>query len=185
MPLPSPLQLLWIAHTEMTPAQVDEYDQLDYAAFIGPNPVPNPAHGGPPEEWDSVDLHCFGLLDGRMVTHAGLVERPIRIAGQLFTAAGVGGVCTHPDFQRRGYAHRIMAEIGRAILADPRAHLGLLFCDPELVPYYTSCGWEQRTDPLYALQFGERVRFRSEYMLLFKPGIAIPHGEIDLQNKPW
>ncbi len=183
MPLPPSLQLLWIAHTDTTPAQVDEYDQLDYAAFADQDANPDP--GGPPEEWDSVELHCFGLLDKRMVSHAGLVEREILIAGQPFTAAGVGGVCTHPDFQRRGYAHRIMEEIRRAILADPRAHLGLLFCDPEMVPYYTSCGWEQRTDPLYAVQFGRRVLFHARYMLLFKPGIAIPRGETDIQALPW
>ncbi len=178
-----PLQVLWIAHTALTPAQEDEYDRLDRAAFSGPDH--DPAPGDPPEEWDSVDLHCFGLLDGRMVSHAGLVERPILVAGQPFTAAGVGGVCTHPAHQRRGYARQVMDEIRRAILEDPRVHLGLLFCAAERIAYYASCGWERRTDPLYALQFGRRVRFHAAYMLLLKPGIPIPPGEIDIQNIPW
>lgn len=179
----SALEILWIRHAELTPEQVNEYELLDHAAFAAPGAVHE--QSGPPEEWDSVELHCLGLLGGRMVTHAGLVERQITIAGQPLTAAGVGGVCTHPDYQRRGYARAILEDVRRAICADPRVHLGLLFCGPELVRYYTSCGWEHRTEPLYALQFGRRVGFPVDYMILLKPGVAVPRGEVDLQNIPW
>lgn len=178
-----PLAIFWIRHDEMTPAQVEEYDRLDAAAFSPPGETPDP--DAPPEEWDSVDVHCFGLLGGRMVSHAGLVERDILIGGRPFITVGVGGVCTHPDFQRRGYARVVMDEIRAAILADPRAQLGLLFCAPQRVPFYASLGWVERTGPLYALQFGERVRFGARCMLLLKPGVDLPPGEIDLRNIPW
>jgi predicted N-acetyltransferase YhbS len=49
--------------------------------------------------------------DGRIVSHAGLLEMPFVVEGERLTMGGVHGVCTLESERRRGHFRRIMEEL--------------------------------------------------------------------------
>ena len=48
--------------------------------------------------------------DGRVVSHVGVLSLPLVVDGQQVAAAGIHGVCTHPDCRGNGLYRRVMAE---------------------------------------------------------------------------
>ena len=42
--------------------------------------------------------------DGRIVAHLRIWDRVLRVRGAELFAAGIGSLCTHPDYRGRGYA---------------------------------------------------------------------------------
>lgn len=48
--------------------------------------------------------------DGRLVASVTCYYRPSYVAGRVVDGACIGSVCTHPDYRRRGYVRRILAE---------------------------------------------------------------------------
>lgn len=49
--------------------------------------------------------------DDIAITHVGVVEIPIQLMGERVIVAGIHGVCTHPEFRRRGYYREVMTEV--------------------------------------------------------------------------
>lgn len=49
--------------------------------------------------------------DGIVITHVGVVEIPMQLMGERVIVAGIHGVCTHPEFRRRGYYREVMTEV--------------------------------------------------------------------------
>lgn len=50
------------------------------------------------------------VVDGRLAASVTHYTRSMRVAGRLAKASCIGSVCTHPDFRRRGYVRRILAD---------------------------------------------------------------------------
>jgi GNAT superfamily N-acetyltransferase len=46
--------------------------------------------------------------EGRIVSHVGVLELPVRLAGEDRRVAGIHGVCTHPDQRRQGHYRAAM-----------------------------------------------------------------------------
>ena len=44
------------------------------------------------------------FADGRIVAHLRIWDRALRVRGAELLAAGIGSLCTHPDYRGRGYA---------------------------------------------------------------------------------
>ncbi len=49
-------------------------------------------------------------VDGRLVASVTCYYRPTWVHGRRVEAACIGSVCTHPDYRRRGYVRRLLAE---------------------------------------------------------------------------
>ena len=81
--------------------------------------------------WDEVSTP-FLLTEGdQPVTHVGVLEVPMVVAGRDTLVGGIHAVCTHPDHRRRGY-YRLVMEEALAWCDERYATLMLLAGSPEL-----------------------------------------------------
>jgi ribosomal protein S18 acetylase RimI-like enzyme len=56
-----------------------------------------------------------GVLDGQIVSHVVILHRAAYVGNQVVTVAGITGVATHPEYQRRGFGTRVMDDALRVI----------------------------------------------------------------------
>jgi len=91
------------------------------------------------EDWEHSigGLHVVLEIDGRIVSHASVVERELQVAGHPLRTGYVEAVATAPGFQGRGYGTRVMQLIGRAI--DAGYELGALGTGE--IGFYERLGW--------------------------------------------
>ena len=115
----------------------------------------------------------------------GLVFRTIRVGDQFLRIAGIGGVCTHQEFQRRGYAARVMHAAQEWLSALPEIPFAMLFCNEERIPFYASLGWRIIRGPLTLVQLKNASSSNSPRMILLLHDEGWPEGDVDLQGWPW
>jgi len=78
-------------------------------------------------------------VDRRVVSHVGIFPAEIAVGETVLKVGGIGGVGTHPDHRRRGYAGRL--------LMDSVAKMDAEECDLSILwtgigDYYRKFGWE-------------------------------------------
>lgn len=152
------------------------YPQRDDAAWPGRLIQWAPAEWGIQVRNDADDLVAYGGLVIRDGTHDG---RPARIGG-------VGGVKTHPDHRRLGYAAEIMRSAHRFFSAADEVDFGLLVCEDSLIPYYGRLGWQVFDGEMLTQQPAGKVRFTfNRVMVIPVTGSAPEAGVIDLNGPPW
>ncbi len=61
--------------------------------------------------WEAVSTPFVRFEGDMAVTHVGVLEIPMVVMGQTVTVGGIHGVCTHPEFRRRGYFRQVMEEV--------------------------------------------------------------------------
>lgn len=82
------------------------------------------------------------LLDrGRLMSHACILHKVLRIDDQVYSTAGLGHVFTLPEMRRRGCGHRVVRAATEEVGASG-ADLAVLTCRNDLVAFYGRCGWE-------------------------------------------
>ena len=84
-------------------------------------------------------------VDGEVVSHASVVERPIEIGGRPFRTGYVEAVATAPDRQGRGYGTAVMRAAGDHIRAS--FELGALGTGEHR--FYERLGWETWQGPAF------------------------------------
>jgi GNAT superfamily N-acetyltransferase len=137
-------------------------------------------------EWAmSATWYVLGRLGGRLVSQIGLLNRTIQVSGQSLTIAGIGGVATHPDFQRRGFAAILMQAAAEQMRRLGGYDFAMLYCDPKLIPFYAKSGYRQVLNRIYILQHGQRVLFEDHQMVLPLSGKPWPDGDVDVNGPPW
>jgi predicted N-acetyltransferase YhbS len=67
----------------------------------------------------------IALADGLLVSHARAESYTLRYGSAELRVAGLGAVCTHPDYRARGYSSAVMLD-ALAYMAEQGAHLALL-----------------------------------------------------------
>ncbi|MBK8822699.1 MAG: GNAT family N-acetyltransferase [Anaerolineales bacterium] len=83
-----------------------QIDQLDHLAFA------DEKHDDP--EFNSIDWSshiehmALGRMDNELVTLLGLLKREILVGERPVWVAGVGGVATHPNWQKRGFSSTLL-----------------------------------------------------------------------------
>ncbi len=123
----------------------------------------------------------------RVTGHVAIVDRTIRTAARALRVAGVQGVSVAPDRRGQRLGHRLL---GRAMEEATRRGIafGLLFCVPELEPYYVSTGWV-RTDREVTMldERGRPQGLTSKNIAMFLELTAepFPLGPLDLQGRDW
>jgi GNAT superfamily N-acetyltransferase len=84
----------------------------------------------------------FVRADGNLlVSHAQIVVPDLERAGRPLRIAGVGGVMTYPQFRGEGHGTAVMRRATDHIRTDPSFDVGMLFCDPDVIPFYERFGW--------------------------------------------
>lgn len=175
------LHLEFIAIENIPPEIHQVIDELDHLAFQnteGPE-------GADSIKWTSSQWMGLGWIQDRLVVQLGCLQRKIRVAGGPIRVAGIGGVATHPDFQRLGYARQLMAATAGFIQQDLQIPFGLLICDGAPCEVYQKIGWTIVGDHLLYQQDGQRIKLTTTVMALPLSEGSFPAGEIDLCGGPW
>lgn len=159
---------------------IDELAQLAFADEQHDDPEFNSI------DWSSpIDYMALGYVDGELVTLACLIRREITVGGKPVWAAGVGGVATHPNRQRRGFASALLQASEKFMREKMSASFGLLVCADERRSFYGRLGWKYVADELFFIQDGKRRSLKTSVMILPLAGQDWLAGEIDLRGLPW
>jgi GNAT superfamily N-acetyltransferase len=137
--------------------------------------------------WADADLRVLiETDDGELACHVGLFFRTVTWNGQKVHIGGIGGVATHPDHRRRGYASIALNAALHTLRDHDAAQFALLFCEPHNFAFYQSRGWQRFDGTIYAEQPEGRIRF--EVMAPFVTDLkrrAPTLGTLDLCGLPW
>jgi GNAT superfamily N-acetyltransferase len=174
--------LIEFLSTEKIPPETHQaIDELDHLAFQS---VGGPV-GADTIKWASSQWMGLGWIQDQLVVQLGCLQRKIRVAGRPIRVAGIGGVATHPNFQRRGFARQLMAATAAYIQQDFQIPFGLLICDGLPCEFYQKIGWTIVGDHLLYQQEGRHLRLNTTVMALSLIDSSFPVGEIDLCGVPW
>lgn len=138
-------------------------------------------------EWAHADLRVLiETEDGLPVCHVGIYFRTATWNGQKVHIGGIGGVATHPDHRRCGYASIALNAAAHTMRDHDAAQFALLVCEPHNVAFYQSRGWQAFGGTVYAEQPEGRIRFdvMAPYVLDLKRR-APTLGTLDLCGLPW
>jgi aminoglycoside 2'-N-acetyltransferase I len=171
-----------IIHVDQISAGLDkQIDALDHLAFSGEvhdadfNSI----------QWASHDWMALGRLDSELVTQFCMLKREITVGGEKVWVTGIGGVATHPNWRRRGFASQLLRATEAFMRAEIRSPFGLLICADETQPVYARCGWETVAKSLTFVQDGQRHNLNTCVMILPLANQSWPAGEINLCGLPW
>ena len=78
-------------------------------------------------------------VDGRIVAHLRIWDRTVMVHGVALLAAGIGSLCVHPNYRKRGYAQALMKDT-EAYFLQAGYDFGLLFTIIG-TPYYEAQNW--------------------------------------------
>ena len=136
-------------------------------------------------QWTTNDWSLLLKVEGEAVSHVGIVERTVAVAGQPIRVGGVGAVATAPRWQRRGLARQLMEKAAAFMRADLRVEFGLLVCGDHMLPYYGRLGWQVAPGPLLVEQPQGKIILPTNTLVLPLAGKPWPAGTIDLCGLPW
>jgi predicted GNAT family N-acyltransferase len=169
--------------TELTTAETAALGDLRVAVYP---PEFMASWPGRSIEWDKPQWRAIVWdEDGHAQCHVGIFLRQGAVDGKPVKIGGIGGVMTHPDVRRKGFA---AAAISQSIefLREQQADFALLVCDPKLVAFYERLGWRKHGDTLMVTQHSKRVEFTFNLPMVRGVCTAGPTaGTIDLCGPPW
>jgi aminoglycoside 2'-N-acetyltransferase I len=141
---------------------------------------------GGPIEWANPDLRVMiETPEGQLVCHAGIYRRIGIWKGRKVRIGGIGGVGTHPEHRKRGYAGIAIGAAIQTLRDENSTDFVLLVCEPHNFAFYEKRGWHAFDGGLQVEQKGKRVRFEAMAPYIFDMGLAPRDGVIDLCGLPW
>jgi predicted N-acetyltransferase YhbS len=172
-----------------TPAEL--VSQID-AAYLKAFPTINAEGvGADGREWDFGRYRVICWLNDEWGAIAEILVRTIKVGDVEVRVGGVGGVMTLPEFRKQGLASAVMRHVSDAICQELRADAGMLYCDPDLLPFYSALGWYELQREIHYQQSNRNSVFDSrghkDGCAMFKPcsDFVFPSGPIDIQGKLW
>ena len=178
------MRLELLARNELTDAQDAALDALMEAVYPPETNADNPIHQ---IQWvGSMWRVLVWNDDDILVSHIGILTREGTVDDEAVLIGGIGGVQTHPDARRRGYAGAGMKRAVAFLTEDRAVDFSLLVCRDELLPYYGGLGWQHFRGEFLVEQFSETVPFTfNEPMVIAGRRAAPGGGVIDLCGSPW
>jgi GNAT superfamily N-acetyltransferase len=134
--------------------------------------------------WRPKDLHFMLYAHGELACHVGILKHSVSVEGTTLAVSGVGGVVTLPEFQKQGFARRLMERADEFFKTEWKVDAGLLFCLPKMEPYYGAMGWQRVEAPVTIEQPTGNVISPVGVMVLPLTR-EWPAGNIDLRSLPW
>lgn len=136
----APARVRQVATDELSEAELAEIRALMGVAFGD-----DPEEAFTDDDWAHAlgGLHVLVEVDGRIVAHAALVERELRVGGRAVRTGYVEAVATAPERQGEGFGSRAMAVIGAEI--QERFELGAL--GTGAFRFYERLGWRRWPGP--------------------------------------
>jgi predicted GNAT family N-acyltransferase len=136
-------------------------------------------------QWRHKDLRFVVFDNEEPVSHAGILQHVVTVEGQSILVAGMGGVVTVPAARGHGYARQLVQEAMRFAEHEWKVEAGLLFCRPQMVPFYESLGWQAVESLVMIDQAGGKIVSPLQVMVLPFGKRAWPAGIVELQSRPW
>jgi len=135
------------------PAKVSELEEIAELQHIvfRPNEPESPARYLAYAKEDptyTLDHSRVLEVDGRIVAHLRIWDRTVMVKGVALLAAGIGSLCVHPNYRKRGYAQALMANT-EAYFLQAGYDFGLLFTIIG-TPYYEALDWITIPLPTFA-----------------------------------
>ena len=137
--------------------------------------------------WTAPTWSVLVKADQRVVTHAGIIYRVIRVGQLRVPVGGIGGVMTLHDWRGHGYARAALAHAAAFVGMQLWAPFALVMCPRKDAGFYEHIGWHVAEAVIWCEQRGGRVMLEDE-VAAFLPcqGEAEwPSGPIDLGGTPW
>jgi aminoglycoside 2'-N-acetyltransferase I len=159
---------------DLTPSQIAEIRDLMFAAFA------DDEHGAFTEEdWQHAigGIHFILDVDGRIVSHASVVQRDLHVDRRPLKTGYVEAVATAPSEQRRGHGSAVMREVNDHI--SRLYELGALGTGSQA--FYERLGWQIWRGPTFVRAPGgdERTPEEDGYIMVYmRP--TTPPIDIDL-----
>ena len=138
-------------------------------------------------EWSDSMWTVFIRDDNdKLVSYMGLITRDAKFDGDSFFIGGIGGVATHPDARRQGYAGFGLKKSAEVLRNELKVDFSLLVCRDELIPYYQKFGWIHFKGDMMVDQSSGKTKFTFNKPMLLEGIKPIPQCDtIDLCGKPW
>ncbi len=176
------LEIRFLPVNQVSPELEHAIDALDHLAFAG-------EQADDPEfasiEWGSPDWMALGFQESELVSQLCLNKREIAVGATRVWVAGVGGVATHPNWLRRGFASQVLRASETFMHKTLRVPFGLLVCADETQPVYARCGWQTVARKLIFIQDEKLRSLETCVMILPLTRQSWPEGEINLLGLPW
>jgi aminoglycoside 2'-N-acetyltransferase I len=184
MTIPEKSELIIEIHPSSTlPEEMNQQiDLLDHLAFNegGEDEFDEGIEWGGPSDWN-----VLGWVGDKLVSQICVIRRTIRVGDQTLCIGGIGGVATHPDWRKHGYARALLQAAEELMRREGGFDFGMLFCAEEKIPFYGKSGYIQVYNPLYITQKSGKMLFNDIKMVLPLSNKPWPEGNIDVQGKPW
>ena len=165
-------------------AQLDAMEKLCFPAWSGG--VESTEHKDEVQiEWSGSHWAVLGKIDGRLVSQVGLIKREVKVGGVPVWVGGVGGVMTHPAYQRQGLAATLLAETAVFMARDLKVDFGMLVCSHAKIPYYEKSGYRLVNGETRCASYGKTIVFPEPVMVSALSEKAWPDGPVDMAGLPW
>ena len=121
---------------ELEPTDVERIRALLWAAFESDDVDERFTE----DDWQHAlgGVHFIGDVDGRIVTHASVVERELHVAGRPIRTGYVEAVATEPGVQGQGHGTAVMLEVNAHVAEH--YELGALGTGSQ--GFYERLGWQ-------------------------------------------
>lgn len=170
------------ARAKLTVDQERALDTLSRAVYP-PSVTVDSAHT---VQWAATQWAVLIWDEANLVSHAGVLTREGKYNDMTVLLGGIGGVKTHPQARRRGYAGVGLVKAGEFLRDECGVDFSLLVCREELLNYYERFGWQHFRGDVIVTQSSGRVPFTfNEPMVLSGSQTAPNNGVLDLCGMPW
>ena len=124
--------------------------------------------------------------DDELVSRVGLLVRDVFHDGTPKRIGGIGGVATHPASQGKGHASLAMREAADRFHNDLNVAYALLFCRPQLIPFYERLMWKPFEGKVFVEQLQGKMDFTANGAMVLDVKEQAPlDGVLDLNGLPW
>ena len=136
-------------------------------------------------QWADADRRFVAFEKGEPVCHVGLFLRDGLRSGKPTRFAGIGGVMTHPAYQKRGYARHLL-QLAHQEAQNRSVDFALLVCEPKNIAFYEQQGWQVFGGHMIHQQQGRSVNWTLTPVMVRDVAARAPRGGmIDLRGTPW
>lgn len=166
--------------TTLTEPELVEIRELLGAAFPD---YPGGVHRG----WlgERPELRILGLEDGRLIAHAGVLRRHLRVrtTGVSFLVGDVGMVAVHPTEQSRGVGAALMRRVA-VTLASLGVEHGCLCTSDDRAGFYLGVGWLRAPQIMHGISLCNQSRPCTGPVMFYPvSGVAWPTGELERNGR--
>jgi predicted N-acetyltransferase YhbS len=180
MTVPAPMRIEVRPWVDFGPRESDAYVALRATIDFGV----------PPYEWtDAAErpIRLLGWQDERLVAHAGILVREVRVGATTVPVVGLCTVMVHPDRQGTGLG----AAIVRASLAEgarrwPTADHAVFVCLESRVGFYERLGARRIGGPVtFDQPDGVTTMAIVTMQVALRDGVSWPAGAAHMVGLPW